>query len=88
MWLAVDQQSCFHARGSDLFERHDTQCIIYIKNSRLQRLDFNKHVKRTAHKANFPPRYHNCTGSIALAVQGIRFIAEYVYITDLFHAGC
>ncbi len=84
VWLALDQQSCFHARGSDLFERHDTQRIIYIKNSK----DFNKHIKHTAHKANFQPQYHNCTGSIALAVQGIRFIADYVYITDFVYAGC
>ena len=83
VWLAV-YQSCLHAGGSDLFERHDIQRIIYIKSSK----DFNKHIKRTAHKANFQPEYHNYTGSIALAVQGIRFIADYVCTTGLFHAGC
>ncbi len=41
--------------------------------------NFNKHIKHTAHKANFQPQHHNCT---ALAVQGIRFIADYVYFTD------
>ena len=50
-WLALDQQCHFHARGSDLFDRHDIQRIIYSKKIK----EFNKDIKRTAHKTNFKP---------------------------------
>ncbi len=81
-WLAVDQQFCFHARGSNLLKRLNFQRIVY----QFQRLQQTQQVHNTQNQ--FQAQYHNETGSIALAVQGIRCRADYVYITGMYLAAC